>query len=78
MRPRCLLGRTKLLALIAHREPILYVDRVVRNEAGRLLIAESAPGVADCRLRQLEALGQAAALLIRQVRSLPNMHFYMY
>ncbi len=62
-------GRDGIKKLIAHREPMLFLDRVTMNTIGVALVAESDDYPRD-RLQVLEAMGQASALLIRQVREL--------
>lgn len=63
-----LLARDGIKKLIAHREPMLFVDRVIEHATGARLVAE-ADGVPADPLQILEAMGQASALLIRQVSS---------
>ncbi len=54
--------------LLPHRPPILFLERAVYYSNEQRLIAYSSHYPAS-RMRQLESLGQAGALLIRQVRT---------
>jgi hypothetical protein len=78
--PRTRLGsrlcRPQILSLLAHREPFLFLDYAKDNVAGEsvigiMRIAGDARGaVPPNRSTLLEGLGQASALVIRQVRLL--------
>ena len=58
------LCQRQIKLLIAHRHPMLYINQVLENEVGRYVIAESNQAVSS-GLGQLEAMGQAAAILLR-------------
>lgn len=59
------LCQRQIESLIAHRWPMLYIKRVVDNQVGQYVTAESNQAASN-RLGQLEAMGQAAAILLRQ------------
>lgn len=62
------LGIADIRKLLAHRPPMFFLERAIYYGEEQRLIAYSTHYPAN-RMRQLESLGQAAALLIRQVRS---------
>jgi hypothetical protein len=76
--PRARLGatlcRSQILRLLAHRKPFLFLDYAKDNVAGEsvigvMRIAGGARGaVLPNRSTVLEGLGQASALVIRQVQ----------
>lgn len=60
----------QIKALIAHREPFLFVSHAVRNNVGSSItvVPKFAPErILPMYLQLLEGLGQTSALLIRQV-----------
>lgn len=64
------LCETQVKKLLAHREPFLFIRHVIKNDIGKSITAVA---LQDTRLNipeqlhLLEGLGQASALLIRQV-----------
>lgn len=69
--PVVLTGR-QIRALIAHREPFLFVSHAIHNRVGSSITTAAKLGpesVLPVYLQLLEGLGQTSALLIRQVSS---------
>lgn len=54
--------------LIAHRKPFLFLDYATENVIGEHVVAVQNVKSPPSRLHVLEGLGQASALVIRQVR----------
>lgn len=68
---RILLSERDIKRLIAHREPFLLIRNAIENEIGKRVTATARQPLSDTtptQLQLLEGMGQASALLIRQVR----------
>lgn len=74
---RIVLSGSQIKKLIAHREPFLLLRHATENVIGKRVTAVARQNdslIVPSRLHLLEGLGQASALLIRQVRHIPTRH----
>ncbi|GJQ09200.1 hypothetical protein GpartN1_g5209.t1 [Galdieria partita] len=63
------LTKQQILGLLAHREPFLFVDYAVENKIGESIVAAKLLRDEDVpffRHKQLEFMGQAGCLLVKQ------------
>lgn len=64
------LSENQIKRLISHREPFLLLGQAVTNDVGdvvRVVSRQKLPHALNNRMHLVEGLGQATALLIRQV-----------
>lgn len=64
------LTKQQIFQLLAQREPFLFVDYAIENKIGRSIVAVKQLQEGDVpfyRHKQLEMMGQAGCLLVKQV-----------
>lgn len=69
---RGILNRADIERLLAHRKPFLFITRAAQNVPGQSIVGfvEESPSLSfpPPQIFLLEALGQAGALVVKQVR----------
>lgn len=64
------LTKQQILQLVAHRDPFLFVDYAIENKIGESVVAVKQLEKEDVpffRHKQLEFMGQAGCILVKQV-----------